>query len=199
MNAESLQIMPDDSEPNQTTQSTDTDAGWQFHAEGQATPNNSQPNPKPVKAVQWTASEFIAHHKTSSWYLLLGGGAIALAAVVFLVTQDKISTAMVAVVAIIFGIFASRKPRELPYSVDNESLHIGDKSYPYATFRSFSVVQEEGVDSIRFMPLKRFMPILSIYFEPQDEQKIIDVLSQYLPVEERQLDAVDKLMHKIRF
>ena len=192
--------MPDNSEPDQVIQPTDESAGWQFHAEGQTTtPSTAQPNPKSVKAVQWTASEFIAHHKTSGWYLLLGGGAIALAAVVFLVTQDKISTAMVAVVAIIFGIFASRKPRELPYSVDNESLHIGDKSYPYATFRSFSVVQEEGVDSIRFMPLKRFMPILSIYFEPQDEQKIIDVLSQYLPVEERQLDAVDKLMHKIRF
>lgn len=191
--------MPNDNEPEQAVQPTDTDAGWQFHAEGQTAPTTAQPNSKPAKAVQWTASEFIAHHKTSGWYLLLGGGAVALAGIVFLVTQDKISTAMVAVVAIIFGIFASRKPRELPYSVDNESLHVGDKSYPYATFRSFSVVQEEGVDSIRFMPLKRFMPILSIYFEPQDEQKIIYVLSKYLPVEERQLDAVDKLMHKIRF
>lgn len=191
--------MPDDNESDQTIQPTDDSAGWQFHAEGQTTPNTAQHNPTSVKAVQWTASEFIAHHKTSGWYLLLAGGAAALAAVVFLVTRDNISTAMVAVVAIIFGVFASRKPRELPYSVDNESLHIGDKAYPYATFRSFSVVQEEGVDSIRFMPLKRFMPILSIYFEPKDEQKIIDVLSQYLPVEERQLDAVDKLMHKIRF
>lgn len=191
--------MPDDNEPEQENQPTDTDAGWQFHSEGQTTPTTAQLISKPVKAVQWTASEFIAHHKTSGWYLMLGGGAVVLAAVVFLVTQDKISTAMVAVVAIIFGIFASRNPRELPYSVDNESLYIGDKVYPYATFRSFSVVQEEGVDSIRFMPLKRFMPILSIYFEPKDEQKIIDVLSQYLPVEERQLDTVDKLMHKIRF
>ena len=191
--------MHDNNEPDQVIQPTDADVGWQFHAEGQTTPADEQPSSKLVKAVQWTASEFIAHHKTSGWYLLLGGGAVALAGVVFLITQDKISTAMVVVVAIIFGIFASRKPRELPYSVDNDSLHIGDKTYPYASFRSFSVVQEEGVDSIRFMPLKRFMPILSIYFEPKDEQKIIDVLSQYLPVEERQLDAVDKLMHKIRF
>jgi len=191
--------MPDDNEPEQNIQPTDDNARWQFHNEGQPLPDSAQPNPKPVKAVQWTASEFIAHHKTSGWYLLLASGAAALSAVVYLVTRDKVSTVMIAVVAIIFGIFASRKPRELAYSVDNENLQIADKIYPYTSFRSFSVVREEGVDSIRFMPLKRFMPILSIYFEPKDEQHIVDVLSQYLPVEERQLDAVDKLMHKIRF
>jgi hypothetical protein len=49
------------------------------------------------------------------------------------------------------------------------------------------------------MPLKRFMPILTIYFEQKDESKIVAVLGQFLPVESHQLDAVDRLMHKLRF
>ena len=174
---------------------------WQFHADEQ--PQAPAPPPVPKQAagesVAWTASEFIAHNKSSGWYMLLGLGALGLAAVVYLLTRDKISTAMVVIVAVIFGIFAARKPRELDYSVDSSGMHIGNKFYPYGSFRSFAIVQEEAVESIWLMPLKRFMPIISIYFEPTDGKKIAEVLSKFLPVENRQPDPVDKLMHRLRF
>lgn len=174
---------------------------WQFQADDQPQAAAQSPAPKQPAggSVAWTASEFIAHNKSAGWYMLLGLGTLALAAVVYLLTQDKISTAMVMIVAVIFGIFAARKPRELDYSVDSSGIHIRAKSYPYGSFRSFAIVQEEAVESIWLMPLKRFMPIISIYFEPADGKKIAEVLSKFLPIENRQPDPVDKLMHRLRF
>ena len=67
------------------------------------------------------------------------------------------------------------------------------------TLDHFLVIQEGGVESIWFTPLKRFMPMVSIYFDPEDGDKIADILSEFLPFENRELDPVDRLMHRIRF
>ncbi len=175
---------------------------WQYQPDtaGQPTAPPAPNTQSDTGSVSWTASEFIEHQKTAGWYAGLVFGSLILAGVVYLITSgDRVSTATVVVVAAIFGVFAARKPRELQYSIDDSGIRIGEKTYPYAGFRSFSIVQEEGIESIRFMPLKRFMPVISIYFAPEDGQKIVDALSKFLPVEHKQLDPVDKLMHRLRF
>lgn len=167
----------------------------------QPVPQTPQPRPsaKPFNGVQWTASEFIAHQKNTGWYGLLFLAAIAGSAAMYLLTRDVISTVMVVIVAVILGIFAARKPRTLDYQVDENGIHIGPKSYPYADFKSYAIIDEGAFNSITFIPMKRFMPAISVYYEPADEDQIINVLGNYLPVEERQKDAIDKFMHKIRF
>ena len=98
-----------------------------------------------------------------------------------------------------FGVFAARKPRVLDYQVDNAGVKIGPKFYAYGNFKAFAIVNEGAVESVWLMPLKRFMPILTIYFAPDDEQKIIDVLGNFLPVQSHQPDPIDRLMHQLRF
>lgn len=149
-------------------------------------------------AISWTASEFITHSKTASWYVILGTITIVLAIAAYFLA-DIVTSIVVIVVALLFGYMASRKPRELPYRVDERGVQVDKKLYPYGSFKSFSIIQEEGIESIWFMPLKRFAPGLSIYFAPQEGQKIVNYLGNYLPFEERKLDAVDQLMHRIRF
>ncbi len=174
-------------------------ASWQFTGGSSAQTAPAQALPEEI-SVEWTASEFIAHHKSAGWYVLLALLAVGGGAVAYLLTGGEIFTpAVIIIVAILFGIMASRKPRELPYRIDSAGMHIGGKHYPFAGFKSFSVVQEEGVESIWLLPLQRFSPGLSIYFAPEDRDRIMEILDNYLPVEEKQLDMVDRLMHKIRF
>jgi hypothetical protein len=48
--------------------------------------------------------------------------------------------------------------------------------------------------------MKRFMPYIPMYYAPDQEDAILDTLSQYLPFEaERRQDPIDRFMHKIRF
>lgn len=176
---------------------TASESPWKYDDSNPS--SGAQATTSQIKPVQWTASEFIEHSKSFGWYAALGTGAAVLAVAIWAITKDTISAGVVILVAIVFGILASRKPRELEYKVDESGVQIGEKSYPYETFKSFSVVQENAVQSIWFIPLKRFMPILTIYFDPNDEKQIAEVLAAYLPVENHQPDPVDKLMHKIRF
>ncbi|HEX4775026.1 MAG TPA: hypothetical protein VH234_05925 [Candidatus Saccharimonadales bacterium] len=150
-------------------------------------------------SVSWTASEFIAHNKSAGWYLGLTVATAILAFFIYLLTKDFISVGVVIVAAAVFGIYGSHKPRQLEYQLDLHGLSIGGKRYDYDQFKSFSVVPEGGLSSIVFMPLKRFAPPLSVYYPPEEEDKITAVLAEALPFEEPRRDAVDSLMKKVRF
>jgi uncharacterized membrane protein len=163
----------------------------------------SEPAPqftaKDEDPVSWRASEFIAHQKSISWYALLAGVVVLLAAIAFFLTPDFISSVVIIFCGILFGIYAGHQPRELQYSIDESSLIIGAKQYLLAQFRSFTTIKEGAITSITLLPLKRFAPSLTLYFSPEDEQPIVDKLSQRLPFEDRAHDPVDRLMRRIRF
>jgi hypothetical protein len=149
--------------------------------------------------ISWTASEFIAHEKKANWYGMLALCAFGLAALILLLTRDFISAIIVIFGAVLFGIYADRKPRQLPYQLSHHGLRIGSRHFELQQFRSFSVVQEGAFSSIVLMPLKRFAPITTIYYPPEDEDQIIDVLSTQLPYAEHSHDFIERLMHRIRF
>lgn len=150
-------------------------------------------------AIEWRASEFIDHQKSGGWFVLLAGGAIVASAIMYLVTQSVFSSFVVLLALLAFGVVAHQKPRTLQYTLGGTTLTIDGKQYSYDDFRSFSVSQDGGLPSISLLPNKRFVPVLTVYFPPEDGEKIFDALATHLPHEQRQSDAVDRLMKKIRF
>ncbi len=150
-------------------------------------------------SVEWTASEFIAHTKSIIWYLALAGITLVLAALIFLITKDKISTAVVVVAGVLLGVYGARKPKEVNYKLSGDGLVMADKNYPLSNYRSFSVIEEGAFRTLVFLPVKRFGLLLSIHYDPVDEDKIMNILGQYLPMEERKKDLLDDLLWKIRF
>ena len=160
--------------------------------DGEITDDDSQ-------AVTWTASEFIAHDKSAGWYLMLAAGSLLLAGLVYLITRDFISVGVVIAAGLLLAIYGSHQPRQLEYTVNQQGIGIGQKHYAYDEFSSFAVVSEGTVSGLVFMPLRRFALPITIYYAPEDEEKIINVLADRLPLEEHRLDAVDRLTRRIRF
>ena len=149
--------------------------------------------------VEWTASEFIDHTKGAGWYSVLGLVGFLIAAGVYVVTRDIFSVVVIGVLAAVIGVSASRPPRVMTYRLNRSGLIIGKKVHPYGEFKSFSVIDEGAFASISFTPLKRFMPPVNIYFSPEDEQRIIEVLARHLPMQPASHDIFDVVMRQIRF
>lgn len=149
--------------------------------------------------ISWTASEFIEHAKTFDWYLALGVVAVLVSGALYLFWRDVITSLVVLVVAFVLGFYGRRQPRQLRYALDSHGLTIDSKYFPYAIFRSFAVMDEGHFDSIVFTPLKRFGLLTTIYFDPADEERIIELINQYLPLEPRNHDPIDRFMKRIRF
>ena len=174
----------------------------QFMASTNADPYGYEPmvdSPAPADTITWTASEYIAHHKSPRWYAMLGLAAVIIALIVWAATRDTISALVVLVGAGVLGGYGARQPRELQYRLDVDSLTIGGKNYDLNAFRSFTVDDQQAIACVNLMPLKRFAPGLSIYFDPSNEDSIIEILALRLPLEDHQPDLLDRLMRHIRF
>ena len=149
--------------------------------------------------LEWEAPEFVAHEKNIGWYGMLALGTAVFIGIMYLLTKDEISAGTLLIMAVLFGIFAARKPRTLPFRLDQTGLSVGSRHYPYQSFRSFSVIREGEHDTISFMPMKRLMPLVTIYCPPSVKQDLVLALNYHLPFETRELALVDRLMNKIRF
>lgn len=172
----------------------ENETNWEYKAD-----DGGQRRARTARPVNWTASEYIDHKQGAGWFAALTLATIILAAIVYLVTKDYFATVVIVIVGIIVGVFARRTPRELKYELSADGLKIEDKLYPLHGFKSFTIIEEGPVGSLEFMPLKRFMPPVSAYFELADQKKIVAVLQNYLPYEDRQLDGVERLSRRLRF
>jgi hypothetical protein len=148
--------------------------------------------------VTWTASEYIEHQRGVSWYTLLALATLGLAAAVYFLTKDYFATGTIVALGVIVGAFVGRKPRQVQFELSESGLRIGEKSYSYNLFKSFAVVREGNLISLNLTPIKRFMPPVSAYFDPKDEQKITNIIGEHLPYEERKPGAIDRLSLRLK-
>lgn len=167
--------------------------------ENQVSAQYAVPDQDYPSSISWTASEFIAHQKSAGWFGLLAIAALVLAVLVWLVTRDVIATSTVIVGVLLLGVYAVQSPRQTSYTLDEFGLMIGSRQYRYDDFRSFTIVPEGAFLSVELMPLKRMAMMVTMYLDPEDEDRILDMLSLHLPLEETRTNLTDSLMRRIRF
>ena len=190
--------------------SSNQDTPWQYHGDKNSSPaaplsTASDPTPSPIAsaasggAVSWEAPEYLAHQRGFGWYVLLAIGGVGVAALIYWITRDIFASVSIVIAAGIIGAFALRQPQTIAYSLSPSGLTIGSKTHPYNSFKSFSHVSEGAKPNVLLLPAKRFMAPITLHFEPKEEEKIIQILGQFLPRDEHKLDNVERLSRHLRF
>jgi hypothetical protein len=135
-----------------------------------AVENSASGSPAPLESLTWTAKEFIEHDRGAGWY-----------------------------VALIAAVYASHKPKELSYELSSRTIRVGERTYGYNMFKSFSVAHEGVHTSIILEPTKRFYPPMTLYFPPEMEQQIANNIGNHIPMQEHQPSATERLAHRLKF
>lgn len=205
---------PPELAPNLPDQPQGSPQQWQYQSGNLAPQGHFTDNPAPPSepdqpqsrgphathdSISWTASEFVQNEKSATWYIYLALGTIVLGAAIYFLTKEIFSVVVIAIVAIAFGVFAALKPRVLQYTVNPSGIQIASRHFNFEDFRSFAIIEEGVLPSIQLLPHKRFAVAVSMFFEPQDGDKIVEILGTYLPFEHRDRDLMDKLAAKIHF
>ena len=166
-------------------------------------PFNAQPQPEPASnafpTIEWTASEYVLHKKGGSWYMILGAGAAVVIIVVFAITRNLFSALVIALAFLCLGVFAAKEPSVKSYQITADGVLIDNRFMPFMLYKSFSLMEEGAVRSIWLRPLRKYAPTTVMFFAADDEARILDMLENFLPEENRQLDVIDKLVRHIRF
>jgi len=190
------------------TDSEEPETNWQYQSDddssavGEVVDGAETPQPRMQTnkaSISWTASEFIDHQKSASWYISVLACGLVLAGLLFLITKDKITSGVVVFVTVLFAYYATRKPKRISYRLSDGILDVGEKQFDLGLYRSYFLIPEGAFSSLTFLPLKRFALPLTVYYDPADEIKITDILNSYLPMEHKKHDAVDNFMRRIRF
>jgi hypothetical protein len=156
------------------------------------------PSERAAKNVTWEAVEYLEHRHGSGWYGSLALATALLATIVYLVSKDIFATVIIVVVGGIVWVYAGQKPGQAKYEITSSGVSVNGKLYGYGNYKSFTVVREGDLSSVNLFPLKRLLPPLSAYFDPKDEQKIVEAIGSYLPYENRKLDSIDRLTRRLR-
>ena len=174
---------------------------WKFtNDEGVSNYQDSSTKPtEPFEPISWAISESIFQEKSFFWYATLVGGTLIFTALVYLLTKDKITALVIILSAAVLAFYASRRPHEVEYRMDEVGLTVGGRQFDYSGFKSFSVSEEVNATLIVLLPLKRFMPALSVYCKQEDQAKILAKLADHMPIENHHEDIVDRFMRKIRY
>jgi hypothetical protein len=174
----------------------ETTEKWEYNAEDTETEESQAPY---VQPITWSAAEYIEHQKSPMWFATVFLAIVVATAIVYLITEDLISSVAILIIGVAFTAFAGRPPQTLEYSLDGTGVHIDTKSYPYSRFRSFAILDDQPVPTIMLIPIRRFDLPINLHFDGADGDKIVDILGKFLPGEQRNAPPVDRLMSKIRF
>ncbi len=167
--------------------------------EGDNQEENQGQSQNEIAPVSWSASEYINHEKSSTWHGILFVSAGAITFIVFLISRDILASIVILLSATAMSVYARKQPQTKLYSLDDQGVSVDGRSYPYSMFKSFSVVEEGSINSIWLKPIQRLSPTTVIYFPPDEGDNITELLSYFLPFEEKGLDTIDRLTKRIRF
>lgn len=186
-----VSLTPDDYPPDPVPVSVENPVLLEDEAPNSASSGSEEP-------VRWQAHEYIHHEKNAVWFMLFGLVVIALILLAIFVIQSITFAILVPVMAASLLVYSHRPPRLLNYTLSRQGLHINEKLYPFADFKGFGVIRDGSEYSVMLIPVKRFLPGVSVYFPEEAGEAIVDMLGARLPMQELHLDFVDKLVRKLR-
>ena len=141
--------------------------------------------------VNWRGPGHFHIEKKREWYLavIIISLGIIVAAVVL---KNYIFALLIALAAFTSMMFASRGPREVEIEVNHYGIIFGEYFYPYEALESYDI---EELPELRILikTKKLLMPTVIIPAHDAPIDKVEEILSQYLEVE----DLQEPIFHKV--
>ena len=149
-------------------------------------------------AFSWQASEYVHHHKGTTWYLALGAIVLVMSAVAAWL-RSWLSIGLFVAMTTAIVVYARKPPRVLLYELSPKGVTIEGKQYAFSDLRSFGVLRDAEWHMIDLEPTHRLMPRLTLLFDDDDYEEIVGHLELHLPRVDRELDTIERLTRYLRF
>ncbi|GEM_PF-856753 len=148
--------------------------------------------------IKWSAGSVMSH-RGGFWYVGFFVISLLLSAGVYLLFKDIMTCGVILFCALVIIIFGLKKPRKIDYLLTQNNIKINNKSYSLHDFKYFTISKREKGGMISLIPLKRFSPSIIINYDADNEQIVVGALSSIMPLEQKDSDVFDNLMHFIGF
>ncbi len=154
--------------------------------------------PLPDYEVTWEAQEYITPEKNTAWYVGLGVVVVVVILLdIFILKSITVSVLIITIAAVLIAMTV-RPARMIQYRMNKDGIYIDEQLVKFSDYKAFGLFKEHDNNSILLIPVKRFLPGLSIYFPEDQGEAIVDLLARRLPNQEVKQDFMDKIVRLLR-
>jgi len=151
-----------------------------------------------TEPFSWQATEGVSAARGGIWYIAFAIVVIGLMSLAIFAFKSVTFAVLLLVMAVAVIVLSNKPPRIINYAISPKGVYVIDKLHDFSEFRAFGVSQETGYHSIILLPVKRFSPGLTLYFNEQDGERIVDLLGARLPLQEVKPDSLEKFIRLIK-
>lgn len=148
--------------------------------------------------ISWRAPAHFYVEKKPDWYWTVGIITLAIAAVCGIFGQI-ITGIFVVVAAVALVLHASHPPKMINCEINDRGIIVDKTLYPFLSLESFWIPHDEYPHKILLKSRKLVMPLLVIYIEEVDPEKIREVLLKYIAETEHSEPFLKHLLEKFGF
>ena len=149
--------------------------------------------------VHWAASEYIKQEKNTVWFIISAVVAVGLILLDIFLLKSYTFSVLVVVMAIALIVLSRRPPTDVNYTLSpSQGIYVGEALHSYEEFKSFGVINDNGNNFIKLIPVKRFGLGVSVYFPVELGEVIVDILGSRLPMEDLKLYVFYAVIRKLR-
>lgn len=143
--------------------------------------------------ISWAAPTHPYIEKKPDWFWAVGIITLALAAVCF-IFGEIITGIFVIVAAAALVLHSSRPPQVVNYEINDRGIALDETLYPFLSLDSFWIPHDETPPKILIKSRKLLMPLMVIYIEEVDPEKVREVLLRYIAETEHREPMLKKIM-----
>ena len=167
----------------------------------EANSNSSQISlfPDPTEPLLiWQEREVNDTTRPRGWYVIFGVVVVVLFAISIFLFKSYTFALLIPIMAVALIVSLQRPAALLNYSASHAEVVVGQRTYSYDTFRSFSVTAKPTQNWITLIPRKRFAMPIVMYFPEDVGEQLVDLIASHLPMSERKPDLLERLIIYLR-
>ena len=142
--------------------------------------------------IEWVAAER-AFQKREKDFWITAIAILVLVAVIFIFIKEFFLVIALGSLLFLFYVLSTVPPEKIKYRITNRGVYFGETHYYWDVLEKFWFAPSLSTEMIHFGTILRFPTAVSLVINPEDKEKLKEIVVKKIPLIENAPNFVDKL------
>jgi hypothetical protein len=145
---------------------------------------------------EWEAAERSYKKRNKDFWITVISILVLTSVILFFIKEFFLILALISAL-FLYYVLSTVPPQKIKYKITNRGVYFGENRYEWGLLSRFWMARSLDSEMIHFETILRFPPQISLVINPEDKDKIKEIVVKKLPLVEESPNFVDKLTKSI--
>jgi hypothetical protein len=141
---------------------------------------------------EWEAPERAFQKRNRDFWVTIIAILVLVSIILIFIKEFFLIVALISIL-FLYYVLSTVSPQNIKYKITNRAIYIGEARYEWQLLLRFWFKKTLSTDMVHFETVLRFPRQISLVINPQDEDKIKEIVIKKIPLVEESPKFVDKL------